>query len=55
MDEYYLYVSSDGSHSYFENVSGGVFRTNFTKANYVLDGEWEYALLELSFVPNSNN
>ncbi|CAC5400698.1 unnamed protein product [Mytilus coruscus] len=50
MDEFYLYVSSEDSLSLFENNNGGASRIQLHKS-YTLDGEWECALLELSFFP----
>ena len=50
MDEFYLFINSQDSLSTFPSNVGGNFKICIPK-RYILDGTWECALLEMSFVP----
>ena len=50
MDEFYLFVNSYDSLNLFPQNKGGQFRIELPKT-YSMDGEWECAILEMTFVP----
>ena len=50
MDEFCLFINSEDSLSTFANNVGGNFKVRLPK-RYTLDGSWECALLEVSFIP----
>ena len=50
MDQFYVFANSEDSLNIFNDNVGGRFRVYFPNP-YVLDGTWECALLEVTFVP----
>ncbi|VDI28996.1 Hypothetical predicted protein [Mytilus galloprovincialis] len=50
MDQFCLFINSEDSLSTFANNVGGNFKVRLPK-RYTLDGSWECALLEVSFIP----
>ena len=50
MEQFYVFANSEDSLNIFSDNAGGRFRVYFPNP-YVLDGTWECALLEVTFVP----
>jgi hypothetical protein len=50
MEQFYVFANSEDSLNIFNDNVGGRFRVYFPNP-YVLDGTWECALLEVTFVP----
>jgi hypothetical protein len=50
MEQFYVFANSEDSLNIFNDKAGGRFRVYFPNP-YVLDGTWECALLEVTFVP----
>ena len=51
MEQFYVFANSEDSLNIFNDKAGGRFRVYFPNP-YVLDGTWECALLEVTFVPS---
>jgi hypothetical protein len=49
MEQFYVFANSEESLNIFNDKAGGRFRVYFSNP-YVLDGPWECALLEVTFV-----
>jgi hypothetical protein len=51
MEQFYVFANIEDSLNIINDNAGGRFRVYFPNS-YVLDGTWECALLEITFVPN---